>query len=72
MVADVAQGLSLGLRLGGQAAQALASINGIVVTHIQRDDLLVLNQQIQCDAVRQVDGHRVNTLQPSRQSMQAQ
>ena len=26
-----------------------------MVTHIHRDDLLVLNQQLQCDAVRQVD-----------------
>jgi hypothetical protein len=46
VVADVAQGLSLGLRLGGQGAQALASINGIVVTHIQRDDLLLLDHQM--------------------------
>ena len=46
VVADVDQGLSLGLGLGGQAAQALTSINGIVVTHIQRDDLLVLDHQM--------------------------
>jgi hypothetical protein len=72
VVADVDQGLILGWGLGGQAAQALTSINGIVVTHIQRDDLLLLNQQIQCDAVRQVDGHRVNALKSPGQSMQAQ
>ena len=50
MVADVDQGLSLGWGLGGQAAQALTSINGIVVTHIQRDDLLVLDHQMKTKA----------------------
>jgi len=50
VVADVDQGLSLGWGLGGQAAQALTSINGIVVTHIQRDDLLVLNHQMKTKA----------------------
>jgi hypothetical protein len=38
------------LGLGGQAAQALTSINGIVVTHIQRDDLLVLDHQMKTKA----------------------
>ena len=42
-----------------------------MVTHIQRDDLLVLNQQFQRDAIRQVDGHRTHTLKSPRQSMQA-
>jgi hypothetical protein len=50
VVADVDQGLSLGWGLGGQAAQALTSINGIVVTHIQRDDLLVLDHQMKTKA----------------------
>jgi hypothetical protein len=36
----------LGFGLGGQGAQALVSINGIVVTHIQRDDLLLLDHQM--------------------------
>lgn len=48
------------------------SMHRIVVAHIDRDHLLILNQQHQRDAVRQVDRHRVQSLQLAAQSMQAQ
>ena len=43
------------------------SVTGVMVTHIHRDDLLVLNQQLQRDAVRQVDGDRMQTLKLTSQ-----
>ena len=43
-----------------------------MVTHVHRDDLLVLNQQLQRDAVRQVDGHRLQAIELAAQGMQTQ
>ena len=43
-----------------------------MVTHIHRDDLLVLNEQFQRDAICQVDGHRVQPLQLDVQGVQAE
>ena len=52
--------------------EADVSIDCIVVAHIDRDDLLVLNQQFQRDAVGQVDRHRMHTRQSPGQGVQAQ
>ena len=41
-----------------------------MVTHVDRDDLLVLNKQLQRDATGQVDGHRMQTLQLATQHIQ--
>jgi IS30 family transposase len=48
------------------------SIHAIMVADIHRDDLPVLNQQLQCDAVRQVDRHRMQAVQLTAQGVQAQ
>ena len=42
-------------KIGARYSLDLISINCVMVTHIYRNDLLVLNQQLQRDAVRQVD-----------------
>lgn len=42
-------------KIGARYSLDFISINGVMVTHIYRNDLLVLNQQLQRDAVRQVD-----------------
>ena len=38
-----------------------------MVTDIQRNDLLLLYLQLQCDAVRQIDRDGMNTLKSPRQ-----
>src|ERR1019366_3334491 len=43
-----------------------------MITNIDRDYFLVKNQEFQCDAVRKIDGNRIQPLQPSTQWMQAQ
>jgi hypothetical protein len=43
-----------------------------MIADIDRDDLLVVDQQLQRDAVRKVDGYRVQPLQPAAQGVQAQ
>ena len=43
-----------------------------MIAHVHRDDLLVLNQQLQRDAVRQVDGHRMQAVELVTQGKQAQ
>jgi hypothetical protein len=48
------------------------SVSRAMVTHVHRDDLLVLNQQLQRDAVRQVDGHRMQAIELAAQGMQTQ
>ena len=42
-------------KIGARYSLDLILINCLMVTHIHRNDLLVLNQQLQRDAVRQVD-----------------
>lgn len=43
-----------------------------MVTHIHRDDLLILNQQFQRDAAGQIDRHRMQAFMLAAQGMQAQ
>ena len=43
-----------------------------MIAHIHRDDLLVLNQQLERDAVRQTDGHRMQAVEFTPQRMQPQ
>jgi hypothetical protein len=54
------------------ASRFSKSVNRIMVAHVHGDDLLVLNQQLQRDAVRQVDGHRVQTVELATQGLQPQ
>lgn len=39
------------------------SIHRVVIAHIDRDDLLITDEQLQRDAIRQVDRHRMQTAQ---------
>jgi hypothetical protein len=48
------------------------SIHRVVVAHIHRNDLLVLNQDFQGNAVRQIDRNRMQGMQLAAQGMQAQ
>lgn len=48
------------------------SVNCIMVAHIHRDDLSILNQQFQRDAVGQIDRHRVQAFMLAAQGMQTQ
>ena len=41
------------------------SVSHVVITHIHRDDLAILNQQLQRDAVRQIDRPRMQVVQPT-------
>ena len=41
-----------------------------MIAHIHRNDLLVLNQQLERDAVRQMDGHRMQALKFAVQRVQ--
>ena len=50
----------------------LILINRIMVTHIHRNYLLIMNQQLQRDAVRQIDRYRMQTIKSAAQCMQAQ
>ena len=43
-----------------------------MVAYVDRRDLLLGNQQLQRDAVRQVDRHRMHPRQPAAQGMQPQ
>lgn len=48
------------------------SVDAVVVAHVDGDDLLVLDQQFQGDAVGKIDGDRMDALQFAAQGMQAQ
>lgn len=41
----------------------LNSIHRVVIAHIDRDDLLITDEQLQRDAIRQVDRHRMQATQ---------
>lgn len=46
------------------------SIHAVVVTHIDRDDLFILDQQLQGDAIGEIDGNRMHALQSATQGVQ--
>jgi hypothetical protein len=48
------------------------SIHRVVIAHIHRNDLPVLNQDFQRNAVRQIDRNRMQGMQLAAQRMQAQ
>ena len=48
------------------------SINRVMVAHVDRNDLPVLNQQFQRDAERQIDGHRMQAIVLAFERMQPQ
>lgn len=54
------------------AEHTAGSVHRVVIPHMDRNDLAVLDQQFQRDAVTEVDGHRVQALQLARESMQSQ
>lgn len=58
--------------LASKAQTPLFSIHNIMIAHVHRGDLFILNYQLQCDAIGKVDGDRMQTLQPAAQCMQAQ
>src|SRR5882724_4129677 len=43
-----------------------------MIAYVNRDDFFVVDQEFQCDAVRKIDGDRVQPLQPATQWMQSQ
>lgn len=48
-----------------------SSIHAVVIADVNGDDPLVLDQQLQRDPVRQIDGHRMYAVQLGAQGMQA-
>lgn len=57
---------------GDSLKEASDAVHRVVIAYIERDDLLVLNQQLQRDAVKKVDGRRMNAFLAARQCTQTQ
>ena len=52
--------------------ESARSIHDVVIANIDWYDLLVADHEFQSNAVRQIDGYRMQAFQPPFQSMQTQ